>query len=203
MTLALELLNLLEDLERKGTRVIDLVTGGQPLLPWRLYPGESGIFDRRTRYQFYFHRHGSDLEADHFHTVRLFADHTVHLVAISMTADGWPHALFTLNLWAIGDAYEGAENLRRYVRRFLLREQVGPPPPVRFVNLMFQVFGPEIERLQDEKIVALAAHETAHPGRDVFEDRSLEITSRVEIDVRARVDAEASTIARGWKEETV
>jgi hypothetical protein len=68
---------------------------------------------------------------------------------------------------------------------------------------MFQAFGPEIERLQDEKIVALAAHQTAHPGRDVFADRSLEILSRVEIDVRARVGAEASTIARGWKEETV
>jgi hypothetical protein len=193
---ALELLNLLEEQERKGTSVIDLVRDGQPLLPWRLYPGESGIFDRRSGYQFYYHSHGADHEAGHFHTVRLFADHTAHLVAISMTPDGWPQALSTLNLWAIGDAYESTGNLRRYVQRFHLREQVGPPPLVRFVNLIFQVFGAEIERLQDEKIAALAAHRAAHPGHDVFEDRSLEVLSRVEVDVRARAGDVVSMIPR-------
>ena len=202
-TPALELLDLLEELRRNGTSVVDLVRDGQPLLPWRLYPGESGIFDQRTRCQFYYHSHGSDLEAGHFHTVRLFTDHTVHLVAISMTPDGWPQALFTLNLWAIGDAYEGAENLRRYIRRFHLREQVGPRPLVRFVNLMFQAFGQEIERLQDEKIAALAAHQAAHPGRDVFADRSLEITSRVEIDLQARADDSVSAIPHGSKGEKI
>ena len=196
MTRALALLDLLEDLERKGTSVIDLVTDGQPLLPWRLYPGESGIFDRGTRCQVYYHSHGSDLEAGHFHTVRLFANHTAHLVAISMTSGGWPQALFTLNLWAIGDAYESAANLRRYVRRFHLREQVGPPPLVRFANLIFQVFGPEMERLQEEKMVALADHRALHPDRDVFEDRSLEILSRVEVDLRARAGDVVSTISR-------
>ncbi|HEY2993236.1 MAG TPA: hypothetical protein VGM22_10500 [Methylomirabilota bacterium] len=131
MTPALDLLKLLEELDRKGTSVIDLVRGGQPLVPWR-----------------------SHTEAGYFHTVRLFAGHTAHLAAISMTTDGWPQALFTLNLWAMGDDYEPAR-LRRYVREFRLAEQVGPPPLVRFVNLMFQAFGPEIERLQDEKIARL------------------------------------------------
>jgi hypothetical protein len=196
MTPAVELLDLLDTLERKGTRVIDLVRGGQPLVPWRLYPGESGIFDRQTRCQFYYHTHGADHEAGHFHTVRLFADHTVHVVAISMTPGGWPQALFTLNLWAIGDAYESAESLRRYVRRFRLREQAGPPPVVRFVNLIFQTFGPQIARLQNEKIATLADYRSAHPGVDVFEDRSLEIVSRVDIDVRARAGRAASTTCR-------
>lgn len=184
MTATLALRELLETLEARGTSVVDLVRDGQPLELWRLYPGESGIFDRRTRCQFYYHSHGSDHEAGHFHAVRLFADRTAHLVAISMTAGGWPQALFTLNLWAIGDAYESADSLRRHVRRFHLAEEVGPRPLVRFVNLVFQAFGPEIERLQSEKIAALAAYRAAHPGSDVFEDRSLEVLSRVEIDVR-------------------
>jgi hypothetical protein len=191
---ALELLNLLEDLERKCTSVIDLITEGQSVEPWHLYPGENGIFDRQTRCQFYYHSHGSDHEAGHFHTVRLFADHTAHLVAISMTHDGWPHALFTLNLWAIGDQYESAANLRRYASGFQLRERVGPPPLVRFVNLVFRAFGPEIALLQEEKIAALAAHRAAHPDRDVFEDRSLEILSRVDIDVRVRARGVGSMI---------
>lgn len=192
MTPALALRQLLEGLEQEGTSVIELARAGQPAAPWRLYPGESGIFDRDAHCQFYYHSHGADHEAGHFHTVRLFADRTVHLVAISMTPDGWPQALFTLNLWAIGDAYENAANLRRYVRRFRLREQVGPPPLIRFVNLVFQAFGPQIEHLQDEKIAALTGYQAAHPGRDVFTDRSLEILSHVAIDVRASARAAAA-----------
>jgi len=196
MTPAVELRNLLQELERQGTSVIDLVRGDKPVQPWRLYPGESGIFDRRTHYQFYYHSHGSDHEAGHFHTVRLFADHTVHLVAISMTPDGWPQALFTVNLWAIGDVYESAANLRRYVRSFRLAEQVGPPVLVRFVNLVFRAFGTEIERLQEEKIETLAAYRAAHPAQNIFEDRSLEILSRVAVDVRAAPEV-VSTAPRG------
>jgi hypothetical protein len=196
MTPALELLELLDGLERKGTSVIELARGGQPLVAWRLYPGESGIFDRQTHCQFYYHSHGAGHEAGHFHTVRLFADHTVHVVAISMTPGGWPQALSTLNLWAIGDAYASAEHLRRYVRRFRLREQAGPAPLVRFVNLIFQTFAPQIERLQDEKTATLADYRSTHPGLDIFEDRSLEILSRVEIDVRARAGGAASMTSR-------
>lgn len=191
---ALELRNLLEDLERKGRSVIGLVTHGHAVEPWRLYPGESGIFDRRTRYQFYYHRHGSEAEAGHFHTVRLFSDHTVHLVGISMAADGWPQALFTLNLWAIGDTYESAAVLRQYARPFHVREHAGPPPLIRFVNLIFQVFAPQIGRLQDEKIATLASYRMKHPDRNVFEDRTLEILSRVAIDVRAAAAEVASAV---------
>jgi len=191
MKAMLELRDLLEELERQGTTVINLVTRGQLVEPWRLYPGEHGIFDRHTRCQFYYHSHGSGHEAGHFHTVRLFADHTAHLVAISIGADGWPQALFTLNLWAIGDAYASAADLRRYVARFHLAEQVGPARLVRFVNLVFRAFGSEIERLQDEKVATLARHRAAHPDLDVFEDRSLEILSRTAIDVRAAATAVA------------
>lgn len=196
MTPTVELRNLLRDLERRGTTVIDLVRGGQPLQPWRLYPGDRGVFDSRTRCQFYYHSHGSDHEAGHFHTVRLFSDHTVHLVAISVTPDGWPQALFTLNLWAIGDAYESAARLKGHVRRFHLAEQVGPPRLVRFVNLIFRAFGPEIERLQDEKDGTLAAYRATHADGDIFEDRSLEILSRVNVDVRACTPGVVSTTPR-------
>jgi len=196
MNATLELRQLLEELERNGMNVIDMVRDGQPLMPWRLYPGDSGIFDRRTRYQFYYHSHGVGTEAGHFHTVRLFDDHTVHLIAISMTADGWPQALFTLNLWAIGDAYVSAGKLRRYVRDFHLAEHVGPPPLVRFVNLIFQAFGSEIEQLQEEKIETLSRYRVAHPDHDIFEDRLLEILSRVAIDVRAPAVLTASNSLR-------
>jgi hypothetical protein len=185
---------LLEDLARSGATVMDLVRAGQPIEPWRIYPGDYGIFDRRTRCQFYYHSHDDGRDEDgHFHTVRLFPDRTVHIVAISMAPDGWPKALFTVNLWAIGDAWEPPDRIKGYARQFQIAPGRGPAALVRFVNLMFRAFLPEIERLQDDKAARIAAHRARHPDRNPFEDRTLEIPSRIEIDLRRRADAVDST----------
>ncbi len=190
LTAARELVALLEELGRHGCTVMDLVRRGQPREPWRLYPDDHGIFDRRTHAQFYYHAHDDGRDEDgHFHTVRLFPDHTVHLVAISMAPDGWPRALFTVNYWATGDTWEPVERVKAYARRFRLGEHCGPLPLVRFINLVFRVFQPEIARLQDEKMACLGASRAADPSRDPGQDRSLEILSRVEIDVRQRAGA--------------
>jgi hypothetical protein len=175
------LVSLLRELEAAGTSVMALARGDRPAEPWTLYPDELGIFDRQTRCQFYYHSHGADHEDGHFHTVRLFDDHTVHLVGISMAKTGWPQALFTLNLWSVGDRDDAPTNLRRYVRRFAVHSGRGDRRLVRFVNLVFQAFRPEMEWLQDEKARAIAAYRRAHGGRDPFEDRSVEVLSRVEI----------------------
>lgn len=183
-----EVVRLLEEIESTGTSVMDLVRGGRPQEPWTLYPGEEGIFDRRTRSQFYYHAHaGADHEAGHFHTVRLFPDHTAHVVAISMTDDGWPRALFTVNLWAIGDVHYPPDTLKVYARRFRLDESRGDARLIRFINLMFQAFLPEIERLQDDKERVFRDYRDAHGGRDPYEDRSLEIVSEIPVDLRAQL----------------
>jgi hypothetical protein len=61
---------------------------------------------------------------------------------------------------------------------------------------MFQAFRLQIERLQDEKVATLDRYRAAHPGQEVFEDRSLEILTRIEIDVRAAAAEVASTNLR-------
>lgn len=175
---------------------MDLVRRGRPQVPWTLYPGEYGIFDRRRRSQFYYHAHeGADHEAGHFHTVRLFPDHTVHLVGISMSQAGWPQALFTLNLWAIGDVWATPEQLKRYAGGFRLEGAKADPRLLRFINLVFGAFAPEIEMLQDEKIRAMDAYRASHRDGDAFEDRSLEILSRVEIAVRTEASRPIPTAA--------
>ncbi len=191
MTAAEELVELLHDLERRRTSVMDLVLEGRSPEEWTIYPNESGIFDRRTRSQFYYHVHpGADHEAGHFHTVRLFPGRTAHIVGISMAPSGWPQNLFTVNLWAIGDAHETPENLKRYARRFRLDERAGDPRLVRFVNLMFRVYLHEIEALHDEKEKTLIAYRRTHPDQDPFEDRSLEVLSQVAIDPRELLSRE-------------
>jgi hypothetical protein len=182
------LLRLLDTLDRERTSVVELVCGTANPEPWKLYPGEYGIFDRTTASQFYFHAHeGRHEELGHFHTVRLFRDRTVHLVAISIGNDGRPRTLSTLNLWAIGDSDASAADLKRYVTQFRIGERHGEPRVVRFVNLVFRAFRSEILQLQEMKLASLDAYRAAHPGSDPFEDRGLEILSR--IDVRAMVAA--------------
>jgi len=168
---------------------MDLVRERRPQVPWTLYPGEEGIFDRRQRSQFYYHAHeGATHEAGHFHTVRLFRDHTVHLVAISMADTGWPRALFTLNLWSIGDVYASPEDLVSYARQYRIESRTGDARLVRFINLMFRACRPEIAALQDAKEQAILGYRAAHGGADPFEDRSVEILSQVEIDIPAYLD---------------
>ncbi len=184
MTALEELARLLTELERQGTSVMTLARGGRRQEPWILYPDEYGIFDRKRHSQFYYHAHaGADHEEGHIHTVRLFSDHTVHLVAISMASTGWPRALFTLNLWAIGDCYAPPEALIRYARQFRVESRKGDPRLARFVNLMFRAFWAEIAALQEDKAVVIARYRAAHGGADPFDDRSIEILSRVEIEV--------------------
>src|SRR5262249_19167757 len=161
---------------------MELARDGRPQAPWVLYPDEYGIFDRKRHSQFYYHAHAEvDHEAGHFHTVHLFSDHTVHLVAISMDHTGRPQALFTLNLWATGDAYASPRQLKRYARQYCLRSRKGDARLVIFVNLVFRAFLAEIEALQDEKERAIQRYRGAHAGATPFDDRSVEILSRVEI----------------------
>jgi hypothetical protein len=91
--------------------------------------------------------------------------------------------LFTLNLWAIGDAYASPEQLKRYVRQYRLEPRKGDARLIMFINLVFGVFLGEIEALQDQKERAIQRYRAAHGGAAPFEDRSLEILSRLEIDV--------------------
>lgn len=197
---SVELRRLLETLEREGTTLGERICGRNGLEPWTIYPGEYGVFDRRTRSQFYFHRHeDAAVEIGHFHTVRLFPDRVAHLAAISIGTDGWPTALFTVNLWAVGDAEESVANLKSYVRRFRLDERHADADMsraggdsarplitvvIRFVNLVFEAFRPEIETLQEEKARTIDAYRHSHGGVPPFEDRSLEILSSTVVDLQ-------------------
>jgi hypothetical protein len=129
---------LLADLERTGTSVMALARAGKPPESWVLYPDEYGIFDRKRHSQFYCHAHaGAGHEDGHFHTVRLFSDHTVHVMAISMAPTGWPQALFTVNLWTIGDRYAPTGKLNRCTREYGVKSRRGDVRLVRFINLIF------------------------------------------------------------------
>ena len=173
---------MLTDLRRSGQSIISLARACQSAEPSGLPPTTLGVFDPLSRWHVYYHSHAGPLdEAGHFHTLRRFGDRAVHVVGISIDHVGWPQALFTLNHWCLGDGYESAATIKGYARRFRLDPRAGDRRFIRFMSLLFQAFLPEIEWLQDEKVCTLAAHCARYPDRNLFEDRSLEITSRVDL----------------------
>jgi hypothetical protein len=180
-----ELVNLLTTLQRTGRSIITLA-GTDESAEGHLPPTTLGVFDPVSRWHFYYHAHawGWD-EAGHFHALRRFGDHAVHVVGVSVDRMGWPQALFTVNLWCVGDVYEPAATIKSYARRFRVDSAAGDPQLIHFMGLVFRTFLPEIERLQDEKVCALADHHARYPDRDPFQDRSLAITSRVELSLAA------------------
>lgn len=186
-------MRLLEGVSREGTTLMALATRGRAR-PFRLYP-DPPVYDPRTRSLLTYHRHarhpGWPREGGHFHALRVLRVRPrlewATLVGISMSRRGWPQALFTVNLWSWNDRPQRAHQLRAHVRRFRLGPGAGRGRLARFANLVLRAYGPEIERLQDEKLRRLA-HAQRRRAADVRADRSLDVLSAVVIDVRARAD---------------
>jgi hypothetical protein len=187
------LVRLVEGLAHRGTTLMALATGGGRTPAFRPYP-RPPIYDARTRSLLAYHRHVDDepwlREAGHFHAVRILRlrprEERASLVAISMSRGGWPRALFTVNLWSWRDRSQRAAQLRAHVRHFRLRVGGRCRRLARFANLVLQAYGPEIERLQEEKLQELARLRRRRPGAKVTADRSIDLLSSLAIDVRAR-----------------
>jgi hypothetical protein len=172
---------------------MSLATGGRRSRAFQIYP-DPALYDPRTRSLFAYHRHGRmtgwPTEAGHFHAVRVLRVRPrierAALVGISMSRRGWPQALFTVNLWTWKDRPQRAYQLKDHVRRFRIGPGLNPALLGRFANLMFRAYGPEIERLQDDKLRLLATLQRRRPSVDVRADQNVDLLNRCVIDVRAR-----------------
>lgn len=184
---------------------------------WNHYP-EGDIYDHVTHSQFYYHAHPQELrggEHGHFHTflrplgmprgVRPAPvpglvlpegenDALSHLIAISMDPRGIPIRLFTTNRWVTGEVWYAADDVRAMLDGFAI-DLAHPSWPVnRWIGAMVRLFRPQIAALLDARDAAVAAWGAAHPGRDVYEDRDLEITSAMDIDVDVQIAAIAAAL---------
>jgi hypothetical protein len=59
-------------------------------------------------------------------------------------------------------------------------------PTNRWLGAMLRLFHPQVMALIAARDRAMADHAAAHPGAEVFEDRSLEVLSEVAIDLAAQ-----------------
>jgi hypothetical protein len=192
-------------LQKGGANIVGEILKGQgKFFEWNHYP-DGDVYDGETHAQYYYHAHRpEDGEHGHFHTfVRAKGmpsgvnpvpydgeeewpkgdDRLSHLVAISMDPYGFPIRLFTTNRWVTGENWYAAADARLMLDRFLMDHAYPSWPVNRWISAMFGLYRPYMEVLLDTRDEVIAAWREAHPDRDVFEDRELEVTSVLPISV--------------------
>ncbi len=184
----------------------EVLKGHGTFYEWDHYP-PGDVFDYDTGSQYYYHSHRPEGgEHGHFHTfLRDKAlpdnlepvphivdeeedwpsgeDRISHLVAVACEKRGYPTHLFTTNRWVTGETMHSAEDMIAQIDHFDIDHAYPSWPVNRWLTAMVRFFRPQIEillRQRDEKLTEWA---TAHPGEDIHEDRDLELTSRIPINV--------------------
>lgn len=211
-----EVLECLRVLDKAGPDPVSEVLRGQgTFFELEHYPADD-VFDRDTQAQYYYHAHRGAGEHGHFHTflrapgmpegvaplpysgaeVWPGGDEAIsHLIAISMDAYGRPTALFAVNRWVSAETWYPAEDVIRMLDRFDIDHAFPSWPVNRWLGAMLRLFRPQIEALIRQRDAVVDAWRAAHPDADVFEDRRLEVTGELAIDVAAQITAVEAALA--------
>ncbi len=204
---AAEVVNCIRVLEKSGSNLVTEVLDGGEFIEFEHYPRDD-VYDPQTHAQYYFHAHprarGAWNDYGHFHTflrpkgvsqsVRpgvspgtpgadAASDSVFHLIAISMNQQGRPVRLFTTNRWVTAETWCAAPDIIAMLDRFVVDLAKPSWPLNRWISAMITLYRDDIERLILERDVRIAQWSAAHPDRDVFEDRALEVPSAMAIDV--------------------
>lgn len=155
---------------------------------WEHFPA-GDVFDPETGAQWYYHSHpplDGQAEHGHFHCfVRPDGANGPihHLIAVGVDAYGKLSRLFTVNQWVVGDQWLDAEATIALLPRFDLHFARPSYLINRWLAAVLALYGDEIEVLIHERDKVLAAHTPANdtPAR---EDRALEVTSELGVDLR-------------------
>lgn len=182
----------------------------------RHYPFDD-VFDRETAAQYYYHAHRGDSgEHGHFHTFLRAAgmpagimpapyvgsepppvgdDAICHFVAISMDAMGLPVGLFTTNRWVTAETFYAAPDAIAMLDRFRIDHASPCWATNRWLSAMVRLYRPQIEALLIARDATIADWAMKHPDRDVYEDRELEVTSEIAIDLDTHIAAVDAALA--------
>ena len=218
-----EIVEIYRVLAKTGDNLVgELLKGHETFYEWDHYP-PGDVYDRETHGQYYDHAHpGEDRferEHGHFHTfIRPRGmppgikpasvpgykapedpdDALSHLIAISMTKEGFPFRLFTVNRWVTGEVWYSAADVTTLLDYFKIDHTQPSWPVNRWITAMVRLFKPQIVGLVAARDESVARWAESHPKDDVFEDHDLEVTSFLDISVENQVRAVArSLLAQG------
>lgn len=203
-------------LRKTGANVVGQVLAHQGTFFEEDHYPKGDVYDDETKSQYYYHAHRPETgEHGHFHTFlragampadiepapyegsafRPLGDQAIgHLIAISMSKPGEPVGLFTVNRWVTAETFYSAADTLRMVDLFDIDHAYPCLATNRWISAMLRLFRPQIEALLAERDRVIAGHARRYPRRDVYEDRALEVTSSIGIDVDAQLAAVAGAL---------
>ncbi len=195
-----------------GNIVAELLRDTPNFYEWDHYP-KGDIYDPATHAQYYYHAHPEHErpgEHGHFHTFLRPAGmprglkplpvpsrtspagrHAAlsHLIAIGMDRFGQPVSLFTTNRWVTDETWYRAEDVIRMLDFFEIDLAHPSWPANRWVSAMIALFRPQIEWLIKRRDETVEAWLKRRARGDVYEDRALNVTSEIAIDVERQIAA--------------
>ncbi len=179
------------------------------------YP-KGDVYDRETHSQYYYHAHRKDSgEHGHFHTFLRHkgmpegmepvpydgkrpdgTDALSHIIAVSMNGPGYPIGLFTTNRWVTDETFYSAEDVISMLDLFRMDHTYPCLATNNWITSMVQLFRPQIVALLEERDRDIERWRKKKPDEDIFEDREIEITSYLTIDVDKQIAAVKSALQR-------
>jgi Domain of unknown function (DUF6969) len=206
-----EVLEWRRTLNKTGDNVVGIVLKHEgPFYILDHYP-KGDVFDPESHAQWYYHAHDKKDrpgEHGHFHTFMRGGgmaegvepaalpdfqpkqqkhDLVSHLVAISMDRSGWPTGLFTTNRWVTGETWYAAHDVSAMLDGFDMKIDKPSWSVNRWLTGMLRLFRPQIEELLQQRDERVRAWRAQNPDVNTYEDRRLEVTSQLPIDVEAQV----------------
>ncbi|TWC35697.1 hypothetical protein FBY03_110116 [Pseudomonas sp. SJZ079] len=100
-----------------------------------------------------------------------------------MDSWGYPIGLLACNRWVAGAIWYPAPALIEMLDWFSVDHAYPSWPGKLWLSAMFKLFRTRIEALLNHRDQVIAAWQVKHPGQDVFDDRTLEITGFLHVSV--------------------
>lgn len=181
------------------------------------YP-KGDVYDAESHAQYYYHAHRPESgEHGHFHTFLRAAgmprmvkpvayagkakrpsgkDALSHIVAVSMNRPGMPIGMFTTNRWVTDETFYPAADVIKMLDRFTIEQSYPCLATNRALTAIMHLFKPQVTALLEQRDKTIRAWEETYPDRDVYEDRELEITSIIDINIDQQVAAVRKALRR-------
>lgn len=126
------------------------------------------------------------------------ADPWSHLVAIAMDGAGAPLRFFTTNRWVTGETWYPAGDVARMLDRFALGDDAPPSPLLnRWIGAMLGLYRPQLCELLAQRDAAIMDWRRRRRAKvHVLDDRRLEVTSVLAIDLDAQIGQIGAALRR-------
>jgi hypothetical protein len=205
-------------LARTGDTVVsEVLRGVDACSEWTHYPA-GDVIDPVTHGLYYYHLHPSTAmrgtrEHGHFHTFlrasgmppkvrpakvaglarsEIVGEAMSHLIAIAVDNEGTPTRLFTTNRWVTGEVWYTGPDVIAMLGNFAIARATPSWPVNRWIGAMLRLFRPQIASLILARDDAVAVYKSDN----VLEDRGLEVTSALDIDVERQIAALRVALAK-------